>query len=305
MAIKLLGPVSFTQVLSLASEESLIQALESPVPSANILAMSIVHKAAATPADVAILTGMPALVSAFLWRWLTSPQVEVGQKGGKVLGDLLDIDCDLPLSPADASLVRDQVLLRRAPGRGKLWQSLFRDQEAYGLLVALVAGKHPDTRGDERQLSLAQGRLLRILPRLASLNFNMVTQSPFPALNPVHATNGHTYDPSGQRQTPRQSEGILQFAALRMVDTRDMLMQLSLVDFFEALVSLMRVVEHTAYKTETLRALIREASANDPSLRPSLLSLPERTLPEEAEPLMAWLQELLPAEAVRIEGHWL
>ncbi len=172
-------------------------------------------------------------------------------------------------------------------------------------MIALVAAKHPDTRGDERQLSLAQGRLLRILPRLASLNFNMVTQSRFPALNPVHATNGHTYDPSGQRQTPRQNEGILQFAALRMVDTRDMLMQLSLVDFFEALVSLMRVVERTAYKTETLRALIREASANDPSLKPSLLSLPERTLPEEAEPLKAWLQELIPAEAVRIEGHWL
>ncbi len=87
-----------------------------------------------------------------------------------------------------------------------------------------------------------------------------------------------------------------------MVDARDMLMQLSLVDFFEALVSLMRVTESSAWKIETLRGLIREASNSDPSLKPALLTLPERTVPEEADELKAWLQELIPGEAVRSPG---
>ncbi len=105
---------------------------------------------------------MPALFSAFLRRWLAAPQVEVGQKGGKVLGDLLDVDCELPPPPLDSSHSQTQIVLRRSPGHGKLWQRLFREQETYSLLVALVTAKHPDTRGDAKQLSLAQGQLLRI-----------------------------------------------------------------------------------------------------------------------------------------------
>ncbi|KAH8879006.1 hypothetical protein GQ53DRAFT_706398 [Thozetella sp. PMI_491] len=305
LAIKLLGPVSFKDVLSLASPESLIQALESPVASANILAMTIIHKAASTPADAAILSAMPDLFATFLRRWLVAPQVEVGQKGGKVLGDLLDVDCELPPPPRDNPQSQMQVVLRRSPGHGKLWQRLLRDKGTYGLLIELVAGKHTDTRGDEKQLSLAQGRLLRILPRLASLNFAAVTQSPFPALRPLHATNGHTPDSAASDPTARTNNGLLQFAALHMIDTRDYLMQLSLVDFFEALVSLMRVTEYSSYKVETLRSLIREAASSDPTLKPSLLSLPEKTVPEEAEELKAWLQELIPDESVRVQGHWL
>ncbi len=223
LTIKLLGPVAFTQVLSLASEDMLVQALSSPAPSANVLAMVIIHKAASTPSDAAILSVMTPLFTAFLTRWLAAPDVEVGTKGGRVLGDLLDVDCELPPPPpppraADAD---KQLVLRRVAGQGKLWRRLFQDRDVYSLLVSLVSSSPRRADMSAHQLTLAQGRLLRVLPRLAALNFAAVSGS-----------------------------GLLQFAALNMVDKTDTLMHLSLVDFFEALVSVMRVAEYSPQKVE-------------------------------------------------------
>lgn len=295
LTIKLLGPVSFTQVLSLASEESLIQALDSPAPAANILAMTIVHKAAATPGDAAILSLMTSLVLPFIRRWLAAPQVEVGQKGGKVLGDLLDIDCELPPPPtASQALDNTALVLRKSPGQGKMWRRIFGDKTTYLFLLDLISGRHPDTSNNPHQLSLAQGRILRILPRLAALNFQAISQSPFKAPAPSHLTNGHSSDVA--RTGPREGEGVLQFAALHMVDKTDTLLHLSLVDFFEAFVSLMRVTEYSAYKVETIRGLLGQALANDSLLKESLETLTERTVPEEADSLRRWLMEVLPAE---------
>jgi hypothetical protein len=276
-------------VLSLASEESLIQALSSPAPSANLLSMTVVHKAAQSPADAAILSTMGELVAAFVRRWLVAPQVEVGQKGGKVLGDLLDVDCELPPPPpsssADAGM---QVVLRKVPGQGKLWRRVFGDPAVYGLILGVCSGQDPATADDEKQLSLAQGRLLRVLPHLAALNFRAVA-SP---------------NPTAVGLVSRTSSSLLQFAALHMIDGDDELMRLSLVDFFEAFVSLMRVTDYSTYKVETIRSLVREAAAADSHLKDALLTLPDRTVPEEADDLRRWLREIMPGEAVRIDGRW-
>ena len=296
LTIKLLGPVPFTQVLQLASPNDLIEALESPATAANLLVMAIVHKAAARPQDIATLCSLAPLVSAFVRRWLAAPQVEVGQKGGKVLGDLLDIDCELPPPPPPTRPVdplHTALVLRKAPGEGRLWRLLFTNPPLYTLLIELVSGRHPDTANDPHQLSLAQGRLLRILPRLASINFPAVSHSP---VTSIHFTNGGgEEEPSGP---PRPGEGLLQYAALQMVQKSDVLMHLSLVDFFETLVSLLRVTEESPLKVETLRALLREATAGDETLKEALLGLPERTVEEEADDLRRWLGELMPGEAV-------
>lgn len=306
LSIKLLQPVSFTQILSLASEDSLIEALGSPAPSANILAMTIIEKASRTPANAAILSTMPALVSAFLRRWLASPHVEVGQKGGIVLGNLLDIDCELPPPPppSSSSDMSQAIVLRKAPGQGKLWHRIFFDRDVYRLIVDICSGRDPDTATDERQLTLAQGRLLRILPRLAAINFHAVTRSEFASPIPSYFTNGvRAAEQESQRQ--RTVDSLLHFAALRMVDRRDRLMHLSLVDFFEGFISLMRpgLTEYSAYKAETVRGLLREATAQDAELRAAVLSLPDRIVPEEADGLRRWIREVLPDEAVRVDGR--
>ena len=299
LTIKLLGPVSFTQVLQLASPSDLIQALQSPAPAANLLVLAILHKAAASPEDITTLCSATLLVSTFIHRWLTAPQVEVGQKAGKVLGDLLDIDCELPPPPPPTRPVdplHTPLVLRKAPGQGRLWRLLFTDLPTYTLITDLVSGRHLDTANDPRQLSLAQGRLLRILPRLAAIDFRAVSHSQITPPTPIHFTNGTGSDANAEQGHPKPGEGLLQYAALRMVQKTDVLMHLSLVDFFETLVSLLRVTEASPLKRETLRAVLGEATAGDDILREALLGLPDRTVEEEAEDLRRWLGEVMPGE---------
>ncbi|KAL7629829.1 hypothetical protein AAE478_001352 [Parahypoxylon ruwenzoriense] len=282
LAIKLLSPLNFTQILSLASEEALIQALRSPAPSANILAMTILEKAAKSPSETAILAMMNNVMTSFLTQWLSAPQVEVGEKGSRVLGDLLDVDCDT--RPPDGLSVNGmEIAVRGSPGQGLMWRRIFQDRDIYGLVLSLGSrGPHHNTMGglSAQQLALAQGRLLRVLPRLAALNFAVVTRSDFADLNQRYA--GFNYN-----------GGLLHFAALHMIDKEDMLMHLSLIDFFETLLSIQRITPFSTYKIDTLRRIIRDATIQDNILKAAILSLPERTVPEEAEDLSRFVRDVL------------
>lgn len=289
LAIKLLGPVSFTQVIAMASEEALIQALRSPAPSANLLVMAILQKAARSPADAAILAMMNSIVSAFLTTWLSAPQVEVGEKGTKVLGDLLDTDCDLQPPPAGApsttTLNGMEIAIRtKPPGQGLMWRRVFHDHDIYGLILSLGSrGPHQSAEGglSEQQLTLAQGRLLRLMPRLAALNLVAVSRTDFPDLNERYVSDASS------------DEGLLHFVALHMVDKEDLLMHLNLIDFFEELVSLQRITPYSTFKMDTLRKLMKDALRGDDRLRSAMADLPNRTVPEEAEELRTFVRDIL------------
>ncbi|KAI8959887.1 hypothetical protein F5Y11DRAFT_285541 [Daldinia sp. FL1419] len=278
LAIKLLGPLTFTQILSLASEDAIIQALRSPAPSANILAMTVLEKAAKSPSDAAILAMMNNVVTNFLTQWLSAPQVEVGEKGSRVLGDILDVDCDT--RPPDGLSVNGmEITIRKPPGQGLLWRRIFYDRDVYDLILSLCTS-HPS---GVQQQSLAQGRLLRVLPRLAALNFRAVTWSDFTDLNKKYTGLGG-------------NGGILHFASLSMIDKEDMLMHLNLIDFFEALLSIQRITPFSTHKIDTLKSLVRDASIQDNALKAALLTLPERTIPEEADDLRQFILEILDSE---------
>ncbi|KAF4773792.1 hypothetical protein HER10_EVM0004627 [Colletotrichum scovillei] len=282
LTIKLLAPVPFTKTLQLADESSLLAALRSPSPHANLLALAILAKASASPSDAAILSLMPRVVEELLRRWLSAPQVEVGERAGRVLGDLLDVDCELPPPSHLPSLTASEVVKRRAPGQGRMWRRIIHDKELFGLVLSLAKGTDPSPSPEgeqvtltERQLSLAQGRILRILPRLAALNIVEVGVSQFPDL-------------TGSSET-----GLLQLAALHMVDKSDTLMHLNLIDFFETLLSVMRVVEHSHRTMGILKDLVRQATKDDDLLKNALRSLPDRTVPEESEALRTFIRDVL------------
>ncbi|CCF46027.1 hypothetical protein CH063_14912, partial [Colletotrichum higginsianum] len=136
LTIKLLSPVPFTQTLQLADESSLIAALRSPAPSANLLALAILAKAASSPSDAALLSLMPRVLEELIRRWLSAPQVEVGEKATRVLGDILEVDCELPPPPAPSApstLGHELARRRHAPGQGRVWRRIFHDRDLFAL----------------------------------------------------------------------------------------------------------------------------------------------------------------------------
>ncbi|KAK8104994.1 hypothetical protein PG999_008353 [Apiospora kogelbergensis] len=279
LAVRLLRPLAFTQVLSLASEESLVQALRSPAPSTNLLAMAVLEKATVSPGNAALVAMMTQFFAAFLTTWLSAPQVEVGEKGTKVLGDLLDADYKEP-EPREGM----QVAVRTKPnGQGMVWRRITLDRNTYGLFLSL-ASRHQNTDDgglSKHQLTLAQGRLLRLMPRLAALDLATVTRTRFPDL---HERYGGTAS---------KDQGLLHFVALHMVDKEDDLMHLNLVAFFQTLVILQRTTPYSEFKMITLRKLMEEALEGDDRLRIAMTTLPDHMVPEEAEDMRNFIREII------------
>lgn len=279
LTIKLLSPLSFTRLLTVADSPTILAALRSPLPGANLLGLAIIHKAARTPADAAILSTLPEVTEELVRRWLEVADVGVGEKSARVLGDLLETDCQVvePNGAPVNGVNGNELVGRQVPGHGRLWSMILDTEEFLSIIVDLCS---PSDDRTERQVSLSQGRLLRLLPRLATLNIHAITRSSFSNILPVSPSTAQG--------------GLLQWASFTMVDKSDMLMHLSLIDFFETLVSVMRI-SATAVKDkdDILKSLVQTATQNDAQLKEALVSLPDRTIEEEAEPLRLYIGKLL------------
>jgi hypothetical protein len=287
LTIKLLSPLSFPESLAIADPPTLITALNSELPGANLLAIAIIHKAAKSPSDVAVFASYPVLVQELIKRWLVSPDVGVGERASKVLADLLRTDAGK--KPARNGTVVNGASGSEADGHDEsnhgLWRLIL---ETRPILTQIISYCSPPTPGDQtpqelraavRQVSLSQGRLLRILPRLATLNLRALSESRFPELFPVP-------EPQGSEV----GNGLLQWASFTMVDRSDMLMHLSLIDYFEAFVSVMCA---TANTEDFVKRLVKVAVAQDSELLANLQTLPNRTIEDEAEPLRSYIDNLL------------
>ncbi|KAG9233691.1 hypothetical protein BJ875DRAFT_505237 [Amylocarpus encephaloides] len=265
LAIKLLRAIRFTEALTLASEDALVQALQSPAPAANLLAMTIIGKATKSPSDTAILSIMKPLIESFLHKWLSSPHVEVGEKATQMLGDLLEVDCDRRSSAGiDTKMSGLQIAGGMPPGQGLLWRRIFHDRDIYDLIFSLCSFQTIGDGGeqlDARQKSLAQGRLLRVLPRLSALDFYTVTHTHFPEIDSRHGV-------------PNGEQGLLYFAMVDMVNKEeDMLMHITLIDLFVELLERMSTTELTKSTMNYLAHLVQIVAASDKTLYKSLESI--------------------------------
>jgi hypothetical protein len=252
---------------------------------ANLLALAIIHKGAATPGEAALLSTLPDVIEELVRAWLSAADTGVAEKAARVIGDLLETDCEVVggASHPQVNGVANEIVFppsaqqqlvrrRRTPGYGRLWGLLFGDRQVLSQIQTLCS---PHADRTTNQTTLAQGRLLRLLPRLATLNLTPLTTTKFPDL---FADEG----------------GVLQWASLHMVDATDILMHLNLVDFFETLISVMRVAETRSRETDAQVAeLVRSSIREDAELETALRSLANRTVEEEAEGLRAYIDELL------------
>lgn len=296
LTIKLLRPLPFTSALELCQASYLITALQSPEEYINALALAILEKAASSPSDASILASTPDLLEAFLERWLVSPSVAVGQQGVVILGDLLDIDCPLsqPLfTPEQKECLGIRLVPRAAQGHGAVWRRLFGAEGSlcWALLQRLDAELLPASSTDPKvaaQRSFAQDRILRLLPRLAVLDFAALTRCAAPV------------GPGGGGSPV----SLLDFATLHMVDRQgDELMRLAWKDYMMVLMGAMRIADTARLSVETLRRLVREA--DDEELRQELWDMPDNlvwTPMGEADAMRTWLRDVVPRPAMRIAG---
>ncbi|TGO44565.1 hypothetical protein BOTNAR_0794g00020 [Botryotinia narcissicola] len=263
LSVKLLQPITFPQALQLASEDALILALRSPIPAANILAITIIQKATKSPADVVNLSGMRGVVENYIRTWLSSPHVGVGEKATQVLGELLDVDSVRELTHITNGVGNMDIGSQRPPGQGALWRRIFQDVEIYELLFSLCSLKtigKGDGQLDEKQKTLAQARLLRILPHLVTVGFDYLTR---PTLSQVDKEYISTQDDG--------KLGLLYFAAMEMVDKEDLLMHMTLTIFFLELLESLSTVEWFFGPRQTYVAeMIRKAMESDVELRQSI-----------------------------------
>lgn len=223
---------------------------------------------------------MQGVMSQFIRTWLSTPQVEVGEKATQALGDLLEVDCDRRKSAGLSTQLHGlQISSRMPPGQGLLWRRIFQDRQIYQQLLDLCS---PSTIGtaegqlDERQKSLAQGRLLRLLPRLAGLDFQTITHSKFPTIEAKYGVDGG-------------GEGLLYFAAVHMVNKEeDMLMHFTLIDFFAEFLGVMSLADLSKDTVDYLAVLMKKVAGEDKTMYTTLEGLannPE-TPPELVELLV-------------------
>lgn len=207
-----------------------------------------------------------------------------------MLGDLLESDCETirPTEGVNGASSYDfnglSTTRRRIPGHGRLWRVIFTQRPFLELIKTLCSPEtaHPPTR-PRHQTSLSQGRLLRLLTRLATLDIRAISTAHHQDLFPLSTT---AIAPSDQ--------GILQWAALEMLSgSDDILMHLNLIDFFETFVSVMRVSRLTLEENAIVKKLVKVAAEGDGQLKEALRGLPNRTVEEEAEPLRAYISDLL------------
>ncbi|KAM0249767.1 hypothetical protein ACHAP5_002636 [Fusarium lateritium] len=285
LTTKILSPLSFTQCLSLGGAESLISALQSPLPGANLLALNIIQKAATSPAEVDSLAASPELVEELLRTWLSSPDADVGGRATRTMGSLLETDCDI--MPDTSSTTTNGVngtgssetglVKRHIPGHASLWRLIIWDRHYLEIIVSLCRPAIIN-----RQATFAQDRLLRVIPRLTALHPRAMAISPFLELFPLPE---YADDSIGH--------GLLQWAALSMVDTSDVLMHQTLIVFYESFVSIMRIAGDSTDKDAIVRNVVKTATSKDQELLQSLKALPDRTVQEEAELLAKYISRIL------------
>ena len=225
LLLRLLAPFSFSDILSFDFPVDLVAGLNSTAPPFNLLTLSILGKATASSNDAAVLATKPAVVLALVQLWLSTPDTAIADKAGQAIFGLLKADGQTP------DHVGGITINQAGSNQGLVWRRIFGDRDVYSLFYACCSleTSHPDIQLSKRQKSLAQARLLQWLPRIASLDWDMVTRNHHPDVEELY----------GLKSTDR---GLLQFAACSMVDHRgDVLMHMSLINFYGDLLEQVRM----------------------------------------------------------------
>lgn len=222
LAIKSSRYLSFTDIRTLDPPINFIAGIKAPSPPVNLLVLSLIRKAGESPSDAAVVAGNPELVVSLIELWLSTDTTAVAQAAFDALWSLLEVDHVKPPgteSHTDGAQPREDC----TGGQGLMWRRLFGDRNVYGLLFSICSLNNLEQPGQltKREKTISQGRLMDMVVKIGSLDWQMVAKSHFPDIESLYSCNN-----------------LVDFAASKMVDTEDVLMHMTLINFFRDIIGI-------------------------------------------------------------------
>lgn len=221
--VKLAEPYQFANIKDLDFEVG----LDLKATPFHGLILSLLEKATANSNDAQALANRPSVIAAIVRLWLCAPDAGVATQAQDLLTALLRASKNEPTTvPGEAMF---------AYGAGPMWKRLFNDRDIYSLyyhytsLTPLSAPPLPLL--SKREKTISQARLLEWLPKVGALDWNTIATG--------HGSEVEREVGLGEGQ------GLLHYAALKMVDTDDdILMHVTLVNFFRELITTVKTKPH-------------------------------------------------------------
>ncbi|KAH7138900.1 hypothetical protein B0J11DRAFT_28039 [Dendryphion nanum] len=219
--IKLAVPYRFEEIKDVDFEVGL--SLEA-TPFHGLI-LTLLGKARASSNDAQALANKPSVMYAIVRLWLCTQDSGIASQAFELLIGLLQVSKDEP-SPVSGY---------QHYGSAPVWKRLFHDRDIYSLYFQHTTfsklSKTAEPNLSKRDRTIAQARLLEFLPRVGALDWTTITSS---------------HEPEVEQEVGLiQSQGLLHYASLKMVDTADdMLMHMTLINFFSDLIITVKNTPH-------------------------------------------------------------
>ncbi|KAL5117528.1 hypothetical protein ACEQ8H_004558 [Pleosporales sp. CAS-2024a] len=231
------------------------------------LLLTLLGKATANSLHAQALANRPTVMSSIVRLWLCTEDAGIATQAEELLVSLLQVSKNEP------ALTSTQDHLH-AYGTGPMWRRLFGDRDIASLYYHYTSLKQLKTPPlpllTKRDKTIAQARLLSWLPRVGKLDWNALVSS-------------HGVDAEHQVGL-KEGQGLLHYAALHMVDIKDdMLMHMTLVNFFAVLITTVTTNPHLTHSNSSLsldfvqeqgihKGIIDLHTSDDPGVEHSFLS---------------------------------
>ena len=200
------------------------------------LILTLLEKATVSSIDAQALANRPAVILSTVRLWLCTQDAGIATQAENLLTALLKMSKNEPVSTETEAPLHTY-------GTGPMWRRLFGDRDILSLYYQYTSlqqlSSPPLPLLNKRDKTIAQARLLSWLPRVGLMDWNTVVSS-------------HGLDVEREASL-REGQGLLHYAALKMVDTEDdMLMHMTLINFFSVLITSVRTKPHLTYVLPTI-----------------------------------------------------
>lgn len=221
---RLVEPFSFSDVLKLQPPVDFVAGLGLLAAPFNDLFLTLIQKAAQSSRDAAVLASMPDVVHALILLWLASPRSGVADRAGSIILQLLAADKEA--SDVTMHGVGDDSANQHG-GQGLIWRRVFHDKTIYRLFYSVTSLKGPDfPEMGKREKSLAQARLMSLLPKIGVLDW-------------IYISSSHIQEVEKEFGLSTSANGLVEWAAVHMVDYKDdVLIYMNLLQFYGDLLSM-------------------------------------------------------------------